>query len=171
MHKINGGKGKRKGEEVELRKEAVIEEKDIEEDLVIKRVLKAVRSGKEDKEAFEELRRINKEKREEIGEERSNMIGKELIEEFGKKEVVSVEEVLKLVLEGANLDLQDNDGRTALIWATMNNNKGVVELLVKLGANLDLQNKYGRTALMVAALIHDEGIVEVLLKAGLILLL
>ncbi|MEM4366519.1 MAG: ankyrin repeat domain-containing protein [Candidatus Anstonellales archaeon] len=159
-------KGKeKKGSSKGIERSGLKEER-MGEDVVIKRVLEAVRSRKEDEEAFEELRRINKEKREEIGEGRSNMIGKELIKECEKEKTVSVERVVKLILEGANLDLQGNGGWTALMRAAWRGHEEFVKMLIKAGANLDLQGNGGWTALVWAAFEGNEGVVKMLIKAG-----
>ena len=49
-----------------------------------------------------------------------------------------------------NLDLQDQDGDTALMVAVFNGRPKVVEQLIENGASLDLQNQYGDTALTIA---------------------
>ena len=45
-----------------------------------------------------------------------------------------------LIKAGANLDLQDKNGNTALIVAARYGRTATVEALIKAGANLDLQN-------------------------------
>src|SRR5208283_2737612 len=49
------------------------------------------------------------------------------------------------------INLKDNHGSTALIWASAYNHKDIVELLIKAGADLNLKNKYGNTALIWAS--------------------
>ena len=51
-----------------------------------------------------------------------------------------------LIKAGANIDLQDSRGRTALYIASLIGHTGIVELLIKAGANIDLQDSRGRTA-------------------------
>ena len=46
--------------------------------------------------------------------------------------------------------MQDNDGDTALMYASRSNKLKVVELLLQRGANLSLRNKRGRTAVIYA---------------------
>ena len=46
-----------------------------------------------------------------------------------------------LVARGANLDVADVDGRTALMYAMENGEKRVVDILVKHGAQLDLADE------------------------------
>ncbi|MEM4367121.1 MAG: ankyrin repeat domain-containing protein [Candidatus Anstonellales archaeon] len=96
------------------------------------------------------------------------MIGKELIEECDRYRDASVEKVVKLILEGANLNLQeDKNGHTALINASFYNYNEIVEILCKCGANLDLQSyTFGYTALIEAVGEDNKKIVERLLKYG-----
>ena len=52
------------------------------------------------------------------------------------KVVLTLKEVVELLLDprwNVNKDLQDNDGHTALMWAIMEGNEEVVELLLKRG--------------------------------------
>lgn len=49
-----------------------------------------------------------------------------------------------------DLDLQDLNGYTALMWAAINGNKKLVEALVDSGADLNLTYADGETALMMA---------------------
>lgn len=55
-----------------------------------------------------------------------------------------------LIDHGAALDLQDENGWTALMFACRYNQPQTAQLLVQKGAVLDLQNKDGWTALMLA---------------------
>ena len=54
----------------------------------------------------------------------------------------------ELIRAGAALDLQANNGRTALVIATRNNMGEIAQELIRAGAALDVQDKHGRTALM-----------------------
>ncbi len=74
----------------------------------------------------------------------------------------------------ADPNLRDNDGNTALIYASLYSRTyssiKIVELLLKYGANLNLQNNEGYTALMVASQFSNSlssiKTVELLLKNG-----
>ncbi|MEM4366515.1 MAG: ankyrin repeat domain-containing protein [Candidatus Anstonellales archaeon] len=146
--------------------EGKVEGRRIGDEEVFRRVLRSVRSGAEDKEAFEELRRINKERREEIGEIKANYLGENLMQEC-RSYPHSVEKVLRLILEGANLDVQAEDGRTALMGAVYWNSKEIVKILLKVGVKLDVKDKWKSTALMDAAKNRaSREIVEMLLEAG-----
>ena len=63
-----------------------------------------------------------------------------------------------------NLDIQDENGNTALILAALCGHVKCVEVLLQKGASADHQNKYGNTALILAALYGHVQCVEVLLQ-------
>ncbi|MBI5395664.1 MAG: ankyrin repeat domain-containing protein [Verrucomicrobia bacterium] len=50
----------------------------------------------------------------------------------------------------ADLDMQDNNGRTALMHAILKNDTVLATLLLKAGVNVNLQSKAGETALSIA---------------------
>jgi ankyrin repeat protein len=57
-------------------------------------------------------------------------------------------EIVKLLAEyGAILDEKNNDGTTALIFASQNGNNEVVKVLLENGANPDLKDNNGKSAL------------------------
>ena len=62
------------------------------------------------------------------------------------------------------IDNQDENGETALMWASRGGITGPVELLIEGGANLDIQNKNGETVLIVASSIGHTEIVELLIQ-------
>jgi hypothetical protein len=68
----------------------------------------------------------------------------------------SLETVKLLINSGANLNIQNNDGETALMLALKYSDKysslETVKLLINSGAKLDIQNKDGDTALMLCIL-------------------
>jgi len=66
--------------------------------------------------------------------------------ETGRKGIV--EKLLKL---GANPNLKDKNGDTALIWATRNGHTDIVEMLLNAGADPNIMNKWGRTAITEAS--------------------
>jgi ankyrin repeat protein len=53
----------------------------------------------------------------------------------------------KLISKKADLDQQDIQGKTALIYAAFNNNFEIAQFLVKAGANSKLADNEKRTAL------------------------
>lgn len=74
----------------------------------------------------------------------------------------NVECAKTLIDHGANLNLQDHLGRTAMMIAARYNNKEVAQLLVD-RTDLNIQNKEGETALMIAAEDNDFEITQLLL--------
>lgn len=64
------------------------------------------------------------------------------------------------------IDAQCPRGRTALIYASKNQNLGMVELLLAHGANPNVATLLGRTALTLAAKHNDLGIATLLLHHG-----
>ena len=60
-------------------------------------------------------------------------------------------EVVKLLLErGAQVDLQDNNGQSPLMWASNMGQTEVVKLLLERGAQVDLRDNNGDSAPMLA---------------------
>jgi ankyrin repeat protein len=71
---------------------------------------------------------------------------------------------IKLLLEkGAEVNAQDNSGRTALIIAAWNGHEEVCKLLIAQGAAINARDDDGRTALIVAAWLGYEKICELLI--------
>ena len=63
-----------------------------------------------------------------------------------------------------NSVIQDNEGRTALMWASSRGHKEIVKLLLKYNANVDIQDSDEWTALMWASLGGHKEIVKLLLE-------
>ena len=76
-----------------------------------------------------------------------------------------LEKVGELIMDGADVDEQDQDGYFALMAATIHGHAAVAEVLVKAGARVDLQDKIGGTALMAAVQNGHAAIAEMLVKA------
>ena len=51
---------------------------------------------------------------------------------------------------------EDNDGRTALIWAALNGHAAAIEALVAAGAEVEAKDDKGITALEIAELFEHE---------------
>jgi len=74
--------------------------------------------------------------------------------------------IIYLLDKGANLNLQDNYGNTALIIACHNNNTEIVNLLIENKTNLDLQDNDGWTALIYACYKNNTELVKILIDKG-----
>lgn len=71
-----------------------------------------------------------------------------------------------LLNHGADLNIQDNDGNTALMYAADQGLSDIFELLLEGGADPDIQNRSGNTALMMASYQDHTEIVRLLLDHG-----
>ena len=61
---------------------------------------------------------------------------------------------------------QDENGNTALMYAVKYNNLSVVEALIKEGADVNVRNETGNTPLMYAAEYENSEAFDILIKAG-----
>ena len=61
-----------------------------------------------------------------------------------------------LLKNGANPNIQDNDGKTALIYAAIHGNAVIIEELIERGAQINIKDNYGMTALMYACQIKNQ---------------
>jgi len=79
-------------------------------------------------------------------------------------------EAIQLISKNRNLnnelDAQDNLGQTALIIATKNRLKDVIEHLIEKSVNIHIQDKTGTTALMHACMHKNKDIILKLIDAG-----
>lgn len=71
-----------------------------------------------------------------------------------------------LINNGADINQQNNENKTALIYAVLNNNIDIVEILISNGANINLQDNLGFTALMYASKEGKIDMVKILLQNG-----
>ena len=76
----------------------------------------------------------------------------------------SAKEIEVLIQQGADVDVQVNNGCTALIDASYYGHKEVVGILLENGADVNIKNENGWTALMNAAYGGLKDVVEVLLQ-------
>ena len=72
----------------------------------------------------------------------------------------------KLVDEGADVNAENKNSRTALLGSATNGRAEIVRFLLEKGAEVDARNKYGWTALMVASMGGHIEIVKLLLDKG-----
>ncbi len=70
------------------------------------------------------------------------------------------------IAAGANVDVQDSDGSTALIYAAVTNDVGLANLLLSKGAKVDLKDKQGATALHVAVDRNSQAVAQALVAKG-----
>jgi len=78
----------------------------------------------------------------------------------------SYSKLARLVSNGADLDKQDDQGHTALIFATSVNKIAFVELLIDKGADLNLETIGGVTALEWSLINKNNEISVLLIGAG-----
>ncbi len=73
--------------------------------------------------------------------------------------------IIEILLEkNAEIDLQDNDGWTALVPAINTKDKNIVQFLLDKGANINIRDKNGNTPLMFATSKQFKEMVELLLN-------
>ena len=71
-----------------------------------------------------------------------------------------------LIDAGVNVNVQNEKGRTALIFATKWNYIEIVQMLIDAKADLDIQDEIGNTALHYAAEYYRPEIAQMLIDAG-----
>ncbi|KAJ9453436.1 hypothetical protein DIPPA_64681, partial [Diplonema papillatum] len=74
--------------------------------------------------------------------------------------------VKQLLSDGADVNAQDKDGRTALTHAILMGNEGVVDILLSGRPDVNAADDTGRTPRMYASKIGYENVVKQLLSAG-----
>lgn len=71
-----------------------------------------------------------------------------------------------MIKYGANVNLRDREGNTALILATIARWNEGINLFLRVKAQPDIQNRLGETAMLKAVQARDQQVVEMLVKAG-----
>jgi len=66
----------------------------------------------------------------------------------------------------ADVNVPQNDGTTALMWAARYDDVDVADLLIRAGAKVSVSNRDGATALQLAAINGSTSMLEKLIKAG-----
>ena len=74
--------------------------------------------------------------------------------------------VKELIEEGANVNTQDENGKTILMFASFRGYLEIVKELIKAGADVNIKDKNGTTALIVASYKEHKEIVKELIEAG-----
>ena len=72
-----------------------------------------------------------------------------LVQEINKREP-NLNLVSDLIVLGANLDWQNNDGWTALHWCAYFNHPEIAKMLLDAGADVNIQNEKGKRPYEVA---------------------
>ena len=75
----------------------------------------------------------------------------------------NTELIKKMLAEGMNVDIKDEEGMTALYRAAHNDQKETVSLLLDKGANVNIKDKFGNTPLDVTL---NESIAKMLREYG-----
>lgn len=74
----------------------------------------------------------------------------------------NLQRVKDLIQGGANINMRNNAGMTALMWATATGRTDVVKYLLQNRADTSLENKSGYTALTLARMHHREDIAQLI---------
>lgn len=77
-----------------------------------------------------------------------------------------LDECLRLLSEGADVNARDADGCTPLLWAVLSGNMEVASLLIEKGADINSSNNDGETALHWASTTGNTEIAEMLISKG-----
>ena len=74
--------------------------------------------------------------------------------------------VRRLLEDGVKINVKNEAGQTALMWACIEGNDRIVHLLLEYGAKINIKDKSGQTALKWSCLQGNARIVELLLEKG-----
>jgi ankyrin repeat protein len=77
-----------------------------------------------------------------------------------------VDQVRKLIANGADVNATEADGTSPLLWASYQASPELVAMLLKAGADANVANNFGVTPLLQAARNGDAATLEALLKGG-----
>ncbi len=75
-------------------------------------------------------------------------------------------QVYNLIAAGADVNVKDKHGQTAIMLASRNGQTDVVQLLVDAHAEFNVTAKYNLSALMLAVINDHDNIVRILVDAG-----
>jgi ankyrin repeat protein len=96
----------------------------------------------------------NKEKKEEVSIGFSETVPIKSAEDISIHQAAlegNISQVSVMLKNGTDVNVQDDDDRTALMYAAFNGHTEVIKILIERGADLNLCDSYGRTALMMAS--------------------
>ncbi len=88
---------------------------------------------------------------------------KALLQAAAKGDTASVQE---LILQGADIQQTDEQGKTVLMYAVTSGSRELVELVARSGELVNIRTKNGISALSIATQRENEAIVNALLRAG-----
>ena len=95
-----------------------------------------------------------------------NKKGEMIMDEIKKKDKANLNLVNDLIVLGANLDWQDEDGLTALHRCVFWNHPDIARMLIDAGADVNFQRNDGESALHECAYWNRPKIARVLIDAG-----
>lgn len=95
--------------------------------------------------------------------ESPNSLGYQLLEAIN---FIKTSKFKRLMLNGANLNIQSKEGSTILMLAIKHKRSELAELIIKNSTNVNIQSRQGYTALMYAVMFGQESIVQLLIDIG-----
>jgi ankyrin repeat protein len=95
-----------------------------------------------------------------------NKKSKMLIDEIQKEDKANLNLVRDLISLGVNLDWQDEEEWTMLLYCVRSNQPEIARMLIDAGADLNIQNEFGSTALQLCVLDIRPEIAKMLIDAG-----
>jgi len=78
----------------------------------------------------------------------------------------SIELVKKLIHSKVDVNVENEDGMTVLMWVSLQNNKDIAKLLIENGANVNAESEDGETALMFTSLQNSKDVAKLLIENG-----
>ena len=78
----------------------------------------------------------------------------------------NIAEVYRLIENGANINYQEMNGYTALLFASRTNRREIAYILIQAGADINIRNSNGYTPLMLATIMNNLEIIDMLIQAG-----
>jgi len=76
------------------------------------------------------------------------------------------DEVIRLIFQGADVNVKDEQGKTVLFYAVSGKHKDIVELLIAKGADVNAKDKWGYTPLYYAIWNADKDLTGFLISKG-----